>query len=107
MMEYGWDPTKFSLPQQEGVRRWVMKLGENTIEETKAMFAVSFFMSLTISLYWIPSQTLTSKISLSLDAWTSSNYHAFLAIVAHFVTDDGYCGKFESQIETSFVNVCW
>jgi hypothetical protein len=45
MMEYGQDPTKFSLPQREGVRRRVMKLGENTIEETKAMFAVGFLTS--------------------------------------------------------------
>ncbi|KAF8154040.1 hypothetical protein B0H34DRAFT_75297 [Crassisporium funariophilum] len=33
---------------------------------------------------------LTSKISLSLDAWTSSNC-AFLAVVAHYVTDNGHC----------------
>jgi hypothetical protein len=45
MMGYGRDPTKFSLPQQEGVRRRVMKLRENTIEETKAMFVVGFLMS--------------------------------------------------------------
>ena len=42
MMEYGQDPAKFSLPQQEGVRWRVMKLRENTIEETKALFVVSF-----------------------------------------------------------------
>ena len=40
-------------------------------------------------------QALTSKISISLDAWTSSNYYAFLAIVAHYVTDDRYCGKIQ------------
>ncbi|KAJ8502691.1 hypothetical protein ONZ45_g11524 [Pleurotus djamor] len=32
---------------------------------------------------------LKSKVSLSLDAWTSSNQHAFLVIVAHFVANDG------------------
>jgi hypothetical protein len=26
------------------------------------------------------------KISISLDAWTSSNNYAFMAIVAHYVT---------------------
>jgi len=40
MMEYGRDTTKFSLPKRDGARRRVMKLGEDTIEETKAMFAV-------------------------------------------------------------------
>jgi hypothetical protein len=29
---------------------------------------------------------IEGKISLSLDAWTSSNNHAFLAIVAHYIT---------------------
>ena len=45
MMEYGRDPTKFSLPKREGIRRRVMKLGEETIEETKALFAVGLFLS--------------------------------------------------------------
>ena len=29
-----------------------------------------------------------SKISLSLDNWSSPNHHAFMAVVAYFVTDD-------------------
>jgi hypothetical protein len=35
---------------------------------------------------------LEGKISLSLDAWTSSNGFAFLAIVAHYVTNEGEIG---------------
>jgi len=42
MMEYGRDLSKFSLPKRNGVRRRVMKLGEDTIEATKAMFSVVF-----------------------------------------------------------------
>ena len=33
------------------------------------------------------------KISLSLDVWTLSNYYAFLEIVAHYITNNGHCGK--------------
>ena len=51
MMEYGQDPTKFSLPKREGVRRRVMKLGEEMIEKTKAMFAVSLFFILFLDIY--------------------------------------------------------
>lgn len=40
------------------------------------------------------SQALAGKISLSLDAWTSSNCYAFLAIVAHYITNEGECGEF-------------
>jgi len=39
-MEYNQDPTKFSLPKKDGVRQQIMTLGENTIEDTKAMFVV-------------------------------------------------------------------
>jgi hypothetical protein len=42
MMEYGRDPSKFSLLKRNGVRQCVMKLGEDTIEATKAMFSVLF-----------------------------------------------------------------
>ena len=46
MMEYNRDPTKFSLPKMDGIRRRIMTLGENTLEDTKAMFAVcDSFMS--------------------------------------------------------------
>lgn len=45
-MSYGRPSSKFTLPKRDGVRRRVMKLGENTIEETKAMFAVRAFCNL-------------------------------------------------------------
>lgn len=46
MMEYNRDPTKFSLPKKDGIRRRIMTLGGNTIEDTRAMFAVcDFFIS--------------------------------------------------------------
>jgi hypothetical protein len=32
------------------------------------------------------------KISISLDAWTSSNNFAFMAIIAHYVTNEGVLG---------------
>ena len=46
MMEYNQDPTKFSLPKKDGIHRQIMTLGENTIEDTKAMFVVcDYFIS--------------------------------------------------------------
>jgi hypothetical protein len=39
-------------------------------------------------------QKLEGKVSLSLDAWTLNNQYAFLAIVAHYVTNDGQLGSF-------------
>ncbi|KDR70575.1 hypothetical protein GALMADRAFT_144479 [Galerina marginata CBS 339.88] len=35
---------------------------------------------------------LEGKVSISLDAWTSSNCYACLAIVAHYITNKGECG---------------
>jgi hypothetical protein len=38
-------------------------------------------------------QELGCKVSLSLDAWTSSNGHAFLAIVMHYINNEWQLGK--------------
>jgi len=51
MMEYGRDPNTFSLPKRLGVRRRVMKLGEETIQETKNLFAVHPFLIYSCSDY--------------------------------------------------------
>lgn len=40
-------------------------------------------------------QELEGKVSISLDAWTSSNQYAFLAIVAHYITNDGKLGALQ------------
>jgi hypothetical protein len=37
-------------------------------------------------------QGIEGKIALSLDAWTSSNQYAFLAIIAHYITNEGQLG---------------
>ena len=42
------------------------------------------------------------KISISLDAWTSSNNFAFMAIIAHFVTTEGVLGVFVSSLLGQF-----
>lgn len=71
-----------------------MKMGEDTLRATKAMFKVR-----TPSRTWLVSDINTlqtdveSKISISLDAWTSSNNFAFMAIIAHYITNAGRLGK--------------
>ena len=53
---------------------------------------MSFPSLLHLSL--IQEQTLESKVCLSLDAWTSSNQYVFLAIVAHYVSNNGQLGEY-------------
>ncbi|KAF5317589.1 hypothetical protein D9758_018466 [Tetrapyrgos nigripes] len=60
------------IPKQDAIRHKVFKLGENTIKEMREMFL-----------------NLCGKVALSIDAWTSSNQYPFLAIVAHYIADDG------------------
>ncbi|KAL4258188.1 Zinc finger BED domain-containing [Pleurotus pulmonarius] len=60
------------VPHRTTIKTRVMKMGEDTVKQIRDMFA-----------------ELKGKISISLDAWTSSNHYAFLAIVAHYVTNDG------------------
>jgi hypothetical protein len=42
-MSYGRSSSKFTLPKRDGVRRRVMKLGDETVQEIKDMFAVIHF----------------------------------------------------------------
>ncbi|KAJ6549520.1 hypothetical protein DFH09DRAFT_1319997 [Mycena vulgaris] len=65
----------FKVPGRTAIRSRILKMGEDTVEGTHKMFV-----------------ELDSKVSLSLDAWTSSNQHPFLAIVAHYVTNEGKLG---------------
>ncbi|KAJ8456982.1 hypothetical protein ONZ45_g18499 [Pleurotus djamor] len=60
------------IPSHTTVRTKIMDNGEKSMKAMVEMFS-----------------KLDSKVSLSLDAWTSSNQYAFLAIVAHFVSNDG------------------
>jgi hypothetical protein len=92
-MSYGRNG-KFTLPKRDGVRRRVTKLGDETVEQLKEMFAVKCFVIKTCSVLNCFLKGLEGKISLSLDAWTSCNCHAFLAIVAHYITNEGECGEF-------------
>jgi hypothetical protein len=44
MLQYAYQsPTNFKLPSRDGIRRRVMKLGEETVEGTRAMFKVGIY----------------------------------------------------------------
>jgi hypothetical protein len=73
------------------VKRRILQLGEDTTEGIRKFFLVRK-SSEPYSLSHLLFQELESKVTISLDAWTSSNGYAFLAIVAHYVTNDGRLG---------------
>ncbi|KIJ35090.1 hypothetical protein M422DRAFT_181119 [Sphaerobolus stellatus SS14] len=64
-------PTELNVPSATTVKRRVMKLGEMTMDDLKKFIA-----------------DLESKVSLSLDAWSSGNGFAFMGIVMHYVSND-------------------
>ncbi|TFK33992.1 hypothetical protein BDQ12DRAFT_669813 [Crucibulum laeve] len=64
------------IPGRTTIQTCIMKMGEDTVESVKDIFS-----------------KLESKVSISLDAWTSQNQIAFLALVAHDVTNDGKLGE--------------
>ena len=47
------------------------------------------------------------KVSLSLDSWTSSNGHAFLAVVMHYINDDWKLGKSYISLKTFFLTASY
>ena len=88
------------------MRNWIMKMGDTMVVELKQMFSVIYYcfshadcLSLTCS-----SQQHTGKVSISLDAWTSKNQIAFLAIMVHYVMNNWRLGKpvFLSHLYYSF-----
>lgn len=69
---HGGGSKEFHIPNHTTMNTKIMKFGKQALDGIISMFA-----------------ELDSKVSLSLDAWTSPNQYAFLAIIAHFVTNDG------------------
>ena len=67
-------------------------MGGGTIEGLCEMFSVSVILFPSYCIF-IHEQKLEGKVCLSLDAWTLSNQYTFLAIVAHYVTNDGQLGS--------------
>lgn len=83
------------LPGQDGIHCWVMKMGEETIDKICDMFVVSVIVFCSVPHAYGHIETW-EKIVLSLDRWTSSNQYAFLAIIAHYVTNEGQLGHFHN-----------
>ena len=85
--------TDLHIPGRHSIRNRITKMGDTTVTELKQMFAVSCLSHCDLLSLTEPSQQHMGKISISLDAWTSKNQIAFLAIVAHYVTNDWRLGK--------------
>lgn len=94
LMDYTHHGAALKIPGRNSIRTRIMKMGEDTLEGMKKMFAVSPSFMGVVESFFMCHQELDSKVSISLDAWTSSNQHAFLAIVAHYITNDGKLGKY-------------
>ncbi|KAL1671188.1 hypothetical protein EV122DRAFT_285222 [Schizophyllum commune] len=71
-------PLDYDMPGRKAFRHRIMQMGDETVDELKILFV-----------------ELEGKVTISIDAWTSSNQHAFLAIVAHYVTNGGQLGVLE------------
>jgi hypothetical protein len=81
------------IPSASTVKRRIMKMGDDKIQGIKAMIAVCHFSLFNIFTdYILQHQELGCKVSLSLDAWTSSNGHGFLAIVVHYINNEWQLG---------------
>jgi hypothetical protein len=86
------------LPSHEGVKCCVMKMREDIINGICEMFSVHILWDELMFVLTSSIQELEGKIAISLDAWTSSNQHAFLAIFAHYITNKGQLGAWDKVI---------
>ncbi|KAF8234452.1 hypothetical protein L208DRAFT_1261840 [Tricholoma matsutake] len=78
-----WDQAKFKCLLTE----WIVACDQPFDEVEKEEF-----VKLMTYACHPASFNLEGKIALSLDAWTLSNQYAFMAIVAHYVTNEGQLG---------------
>lgn len=71
-------------------------MGKDVIEDMKNFIVVcGLVLALNFNdTIFMFSQALDGKVSLSLDAWTSSNGYAFLAIIMHYVSKESSLGNF-------------
>ena len=91
------------IPHCNTVKSQIMKMGKDSIEATKRMFQVRKHLLLFHYQAYNPSQTsIEGKISISLDAWTSSNNYVFMAIVAHYITKAGQLGMLTNLLTHGF-----
>lgn len=93
-----------NIPSANTVQRRVDDMGKDLKKELNAFFAVSGFFEDGM-FYSHAFQSLQGMVSISLDAWTSSNGYAFLAIVAHYVTNEGKLGEHSISTCLSYVNL--
>jgi hypothetical protein len=87
------------IPHRDAIKKRIMKMGEDSIKATKHMFQVRE-RPLLICYHScnLPQTTVEGKISISLDAWTSSNNYAFMAIVTHYITSAGQLGMLNNPL---------
>jgi hypothetical protein len=90
LLAYAHHPSPLlKVPHRDTVKTRIMKLGKDTVKATKLMFQVRRCVLTGNILTSALQNDVDGKISISLDAWTSSNNFAFMAIVAHFITNAG------------------
>ena len=80
------------IPSPDSVKTTITKLSTEMVEGLKKIFKVWYLRLHSLSSINNPGQENTSDFVLSLDAWTSNNGCAFLAIIVHYIGNDGELG---------------
>ena len=68
------------------VKQRVIRMYEDTITVIGQMFQVRFSYAFVFKLTTALQHDVGGKVSISLNAWMSSNNYAIMAIVAHYIT---------------------
>ncbi|KAF8472377.1 hypothetical protein DFH94DRAFT_636686 [Russula ochroleuca] len=85
-----WNQEKF----EKALMEWIIACDQPFDEVEKPEFIALMMITHHASgLFKIPKRDgIKQRVCLSLDMWTSSNQHAFMAIVAHYITNNGQLG---------------
>ncbi|KAF5366386.1 hypothetical protein D9758_009749 [Tetrapyrgos nigripes] len=72
LLQYTHHGRTLNIPCSKTIRSRIMKMYESVVDQYRSLFS-----------------EVESKFAISLDAWTSSNGYAFMAIIAHYVDNKG------------------
>ncbi|KAF5338562.1 hypothetical protein D9758_016540 [Tetrapyrgos nigripes] len=75
LLQYTHHGRTLNIPCSKTIRSRIMKMHESVVDQYRSLFS-----------------EVESKFAISLDAWTSSNGYAFMAIIAHYVDNKGKLG---------------
>lgn len=94
LLQYLHSRRSLTIPSADTIKRRAMDMGKDVVLQLKEFIVVciSLYLPTSWTLMFL-RQSLKVMVTLSLDLWSSSNGHAFQAVVMHYISNNWTIGK--------------